>query len=285
MRFLSVALGFGGAVVFTACAPSAPETADFPADDTAEAPIASRVVALTTLSADLVQTLDADALVGTSGSRLLAADSRFADIPTVSEGRTEPDLEKIVALEPDLVIGAVDFHDRTLQRLEELGVETLSVDITSWQSLEDTTEMLAARLGSNAQPLQTRYDACLAKAPETGPTTLVLASQEPLLSPNKESWAGDFLAQFNRPNLAAELQGESPFGGYVTLSEEKLLEADPEQIIVVDAGEDLQAQLEQAPFWQNLQAVQAGEVYSFEYFGLVNPGNLETIERVCDRLS
>jgi len=288
MRFLKIVLGVGGAAFTVACAPpqsSVPEAVDTLAADAADAPPASRVVALTTLGADLVQNLEGEKLVGIPSSRLLAEDSRFADLTTVSEGRTEPNLEKIVALEPDLVIGAADFHDKTLQRLEELDIETLSVNIDSWQSLEETTEILATRLSADAQPLRTRYEACLAKAPETGPTTLVLASQEPLLSPNKDSWAGDFLTQFNRPNLAADLQDESPFGGYITLSEEKLLEADPEQIIIVDTGENIQAQLEQTSFWQNLQAVQTGEVYAFDYFGLVNPGSLETIEAVCDRLS
>ena len=186
------------------------ETAAVPATDVPQ------VVALTSLTADIIQTLEADALVGIPGSPLLREGDRFAGIEVVSEGRLEPDLEKIVALEPDLVIGAAGFHDQTLDRMTELGIETLTVNVDSWAALRTTTEDLAQRLGTDPEPLLTRYDACLAKAPETAPSTLVLVSRQPLLSPNQASWAGDFLAQFNIPNLTAELQGESPFDGYVT---------------------------------------------------------------------
>jgi len=256
----------------TATPSEAPETAD-------------AIVALTSLTADIIHTLEADTLVGIPGSPILRQGDRFAGIEVVSEGRAEPDLEKIVALEPDLVIGAEGFHDKTLERLQELGIETRSVNVTGWDALKTLTEDLAQQIGADPQPLLTRYDACLAKASDTAPTTLVLVSRQPLLSPNKDSWAGDFLAQFNLQNLTADLQGESPFDGYITLSEEKVLTADPEVLIVVDTGENLLAQLKDDAFWGQLKATQTDAVYPFDYFGLVNPGSLASIEATCDQLS
>ncbi|NJL86285.1 MAG: ABC transporter substrate-binding protein [Leptolyngbyaceae cyanobacterium SM1_1_3] len=245
---------------------------------------ADRIVALTSLSADLVQTLDGDALVGIPGNVLRQDDTRFADLPTVSEGRTEPDLEQIVALEPTLVIGAAGFHDRTLQRLEELGTPTLTTEVNSWNDLRELTKSLSATVDADPQPLLKRYDACLAQAPDTSPTTLVLVSRQPLLTPNKTSWAGDFLTQFNIANVAAGLQGESPFDGYITLSEEKVLDANPEVLLVVDAGENLLDQLKSEPFWRQLKATEQNQVYSFDYFGLVNPGSIASIEQTCNQL-
>ena len=244
-----------------------------------------QIVTLTSLTADIVRTLDAEALIGIPGSPILRQDDRFANLEVVSEGRTEPDLEKIVALQPDLVIGATGFHDKTLERLTELKVETLAVDVTSWEALKGLTTDLAQRLGANPQPLLERYDACLAQAPTTAPAALVLVSRQPLLSPNKESWAGDFLAQFNIQNLTADLQGESPFDGYVTLSEEKVLTSDPEVLLVVETGENLLEQLKQNTFWGQLTATQTGAVYSFDYFGLINPGSIASIEAACAKLS
>ena len=255
------------------------ETAAVPAIDVPQ------VVALTSLTADIIQTLEADALVGIPGSSLLREGDRFAGIEVVSEGRLEPDLEKIVALAPDLVIGAAGFHDKTLDRMTELGIETLTVNVDSWAALRTTTEELAQRLGTAPEPLLARYDACLAKAPETAPSTLVLVSRQPLLSPNQASWAGDFLAQFNIPNLTADLQGESPFDGYVTLSEEKVLTSNPEALIVVQTEDDLLSQLKEDAFWGQLKATQTDAVHTFDYFGLVNPGGLASIEATCDRLA
>ncbi|NMF84541.1 ABC transporter substrate-binding protein [Nodosilinea sp. P-1105] len=243
-----------------------------------------RIVALTSLSADLVYTLDGDALVGIPGNELLRQDARFADLPTVSEGRTEPDLEQIVALEPTLVIGAAGFHDRTLQRLEELGTATLTTEVSSWADLRTLTTDLAATVDTDPQPLLERYDTCLAQAPDHSPTTLVLVSRQPLLTPNRNSWAGDFLTQFNIENVAADLQGDSPFEGYITLPEEKVLSADPEALLVVDAGENLLEQLQGEPFWSQLKATQQEQVHSFDYFGLVNPGSIASIEQTCRQL-
>ncbi|MBE9111870.1 ABC transporter substrate-binding protein [Nodosilinea sp. LEGE 07298] len=244
----------------------------------------NRIVSLTSLSADLVQTLDDDALVGIPGNALLRDDARFEGLPAVSEGRTEPDLEQIVALEPTLVIGAAGFHDRTLQRLEELGTPTLTTEVNSWADLRALTESLAATVEANPKPLLDRYNACLAEAPDTSLTTLVLVSRQPLLAPNKTSWAGDFLAQFNIENVAADLQGESPFEGYITLPEEKVLDTNPEALLIVDAGEDLLNQLKGEPFWSQLKATQQNQVHSFDYFGLVNPGSLASIEQTCHQL-
>lgn len=256
-----------------------------PATETApQAATVDTIVALTSLTADIVHTLDEDTLVGIPGSPILQEGDRFAGLEIVNEGRAEPDLEKIIALEPDLVLGAEGFHDKSLTRLEELGIATLAVNVDGWDSLKALTVDLAEQIAANPQSLLDRYSACLAQAPESAPTALVLVSRQPLLSPNKDSWAGDFLAQFNIQNLAADLQGDSPFDGYITLSEEKVLTSDPEALLVVDTGENLLEKLKGDAFWGQLKATQVNAVYSFDYFGLINPGSIASIEKTCNQL-
>ncbi|MEM6613651.1 MAG: ABC transporter substrate-binding protein [Cyanobacteria bacterium P01_C01_bin.72] len=245
-----------------------------------------RVVTLTSLTSDIIQQLDSNKLVGISGSRLLAEDPRFQDLPTVSQGRTPPDLEKIVALEPDLVIGAAGFSDRTLKKLEELGIKTISTDVDSWQDLEETTKVLADAISADPQPLLERYQSFIPNNIESNTSTLVLVSRQPILAPNKTSWAGDLLTKFQAQNLVADLQSNSEFGGYVTLSAEKVLESNPEVILLVDPGrEGIEEQLKAEPFWQELKATQSDRIYVFDYFGLVNPGSIAKIEESCQKLS
>ncbi|MEM8830754.1 MAG: ABC transporter substrate-binding protein [Cyanobacteria bacterium P01_G01_bin.19] len=245
-----------------------------------------RVVTLTSLTSDIIHQLDPNKLVGISGSRLLAEDPRFQDLPTVSQGRTPPDLEKIVALEPDLVIGAEGFSDRTLNKLEELGIQTIATDVNSWQALEETTITLANAISADPQPLLERYQTFIPEELNTATSTLVLVSRQPILAPNKNSWAGDLLTKFQAKNLVADLQGNSEFGGYVTLSAEKVLTANPETILLVDPGrEGIEEQLKAEPFWQELQATQSDRVYVFDYFGLVNPGSIAKIEESCQQLA
>ena len=53
----------------------------------------TRVVALTSLSADLINTISKDALVGIPGSSILKKNKEFDSLPIVSSGRMPPDLE------------------------------------------------------------------------------------------------------------------------------------------------------------------------------------------------
>ena len=39
----------------------------------------------------------------------------------------------------------------------------------------------------------------------------------------------------------------------------------------------MKASLETLPYWQNLKAIEEKKVYDFEYYGLINPGSLNSI--------
>lgn len=252
---------------------------------------AKRVIALTSLSADIIYQLDKTKLVGIAGSSLLNNDPRFKDTTRVASGRTQPNLEKIAALKPDLVIAASGFSDQIIDRLQELKINTLQSKIDSWKSLEDLTNTLAQEIGANPQPLLERYQKLLAQSnlQVSNTSTLVLVSRQPILTPNKNSWAGDMLNQFKVNNIAADLQGNSPISGYVPLSPEKILEANPQIIIVTNSPQSNSEQqvidgFKKEPFWQKLQASKSNRIYVFDYHGLVNPGSIDAIEKAAQKL-
>jgi iron complex transport system substrate-binding protein len=241
-----------------------------------------RVVALSSLAADIIHRLDKTTLVGITGSRLLNQNPEFAQITRVAEGRTAPSLEKILALKPDLVIGAKGFHDQALQQLSNSGVKTLSTEVDSWQALTELTQTLATAIAADPQPLLKSYQGFIRKGTSTQ-SVLVIAGDRPIMTPNRQSWTGDLLQQFGIKNLTADLQQDSPMRGYVTLSAEKILEANPDRLIVVDTGEGIE-QFKSAPFWKDLKAVKTNQVYKFDYYGLVNAGSIAAIEQACNRL-
>ncbi|MEM7725389.1 MAG: ABC transporter substrate-binding protein [Cyanobacteria bacterium P01_A01_bin.45] len=246
---------------------------------------ANKVVALTSLSADIIYRLAPDKLVAIPGSRLLRQDKRFQDLPKVSEGRTPPNLEKIVALKPDLVIGANGFHDRTLNKLKELGIATQITEIDSWESLIATTKLLAKSIEANPDSLLKKYDTFLDNIPTSETRALVLVSNQPVLSPNKDSWTGDLLSKLKIKNITEKIQGKSANRGYITLSEEKILQENPEAILVVDpANRGVLKEFQSKSFWKELEATKNEKVYSFDYYGLVNPGSIDKIEETCKRI-
>ena len=67
---------------------------------------------------------------------ILKNKKEFDSLPIVSSGRMPPDLEKILSLKPDLVVGAKGFHDRPLSKLNSLGISTLSTSISNLDDLD-----------------------------------------------------------------------------------------------------------------------------------------------------
>jgi iron complex transport system substrate-binding protein len=72
--------------------------------------------------------------------------------------------------------------------------------------------------------------------------------------------------------------------GYVSLSPEKILAANPDVLIVVETGDKILEQFQSKPFWNQLKAVQNQRVYVFDYYGLVNPGSIDAIEKAASQL-
>ncbi|MBP0015157.1 MAG: ABC transporter substrate-binding protein [Roseofilum sp. SBFL] len=287
-RWIGVGLAILLSLSLFACTqPQASPLLETPLSSPEEIPTESveRVVALTSLSADILQRLDASKLVGIPGSSLLEKDPRFADITPVSQGQTAPSLEKIIALKPDLVIGATGFHDQIAARLTELNIETYLVSLESWESLEALTEAIASAINADPQPLLNQYQTFIPSSNPPGPTTLILASTQPILSPNKNSWSGDFLSQLNFENITANLQDNAPISGYITLSPEKLLQIDPDVLIVIQfANQSPLKEWESNGFWSQLKAVKTQQVHVFDYYGLINPGTIDSIQNASEQL-
>ncbi len=245
---------------------------------------AKRIITLTSLSSDIAYQLDSTKIVGIAGSSLFKNDSRFKDIPRVSEGQATPNLEKIVALKPDLVIGAEGFSNLTTDKLKELGMTTLLTKVDSWDKLQNLTKTLAKIVNADPTPLLNRYQTFLPDKPTQHLSTLVLVSRQPILSPSKKSWAGNLLEKFQAKNVSADLQGKISIPGYVTLSAEKVLEANPEVLIVVSPQPGLLKSFKSESFWNQLKATKNNRVYEFDYYGLVNPGSVDAIEKACQQL-
>ena len=108
-----------------------------------------RVVTLTSLSTDIVSSISRDKLVAIPGSSLFKDKIDYQKLPRISQGRTPPNLEKIVSLKPDLVIGTKGFHDKILSKLKEINVMTLSYELKDWDSLENTINLISTKLEIN----------------------------------------------------------------------------------------------------------------------------------------
>ena len=273
-------------LLFAGCSPSLKEksineTRSFKNNQTNK----KRVVALTSLTSDLVDRLSPESLVAIPGSRLLKSKEQFKDKIVVSQGRNPPNIEKIIALKPDLVLGAKGFHDKALFKINDLGIEVISTEIKNWNDLELLTEQISNYLDVDNQSLYSLAPYCNQFPGEVSTdSTIVLVSSSPLLSPNKKSWAGSILNKFYINNLIRDIQSKSGFDGYVTLSPETLLEKNPDNIILIDTGNDMKELFLSKSYSSNLNAVKNNNVFTFDYYGLINPGSIDSINTACRKL-
>lgn len=154
-----------------------------------------------------------------------------------------------------------------------------------YPDLESLTKSLAKAVDASPEPLLKEYQTIFEKKLPLSLSTLVLVSTQPLMSPNKDSWTGSLLANLKIKNLADDLQADSSMRGYVFLSPEKILQANPQSLIVIDTGEGkLAEQLKYQAFWKNLSAVKNDRVFVFDYYGLINPGSINALEQATTKL-
>ena len=249
----------------------------------------TRVVALTSLTADIVNYVSNNSLVGIPGSSLLKENNDFVNKTIISSGRMPPNLEKIIKLKPSLVIGSAGFHDKTLKDINRLGIETISVSVKNFNDLEMLFLETQALIGENNKlELSDLIPNCYnpnEKINNYNKEILVLVSSKPLLSPNSKSWAGNMINRFNHINITSELDSKSQFKGYVNLSPEWVVSSMPSNLITINTPGSTDTQYENMIIWNDLPAVINNKVFSFDYYGLINPGSLNSIDKACKKLS
>jgi len=247
-----------------------------------------KVVALTSLSADLVGNLSLSSLVGMPGSSLFKNKKEFQDIPIVSRGRMQPDIEKIISLKPDYVIGAEGFHDKTLRKLEGLGISTISTNIKSFNDLESFESQLQKILVTkNKGILENNLKSCYLKidSSRNNKNVLALVSVKPMLSPNSKSWSGSLIKRFGFNNLTADLPSQGEFKGYLNINQEWLLKNQPNNLLLVKTPGSSLDQYKSLTIWNKLSAVKNKNIFGFDYYGFINPGSLSSINKACKKLS
>ena len=242
------------------------------------------IVSLTSLTSDIIFTLNPEELIGIPGSSILRKNENLKSITTISEGRMPPNIEKIISLNPKLVIGSEGFHDKELNKLNELGIEVLKTKVNSLSDLISLVEKLSVITNSDSKIVFNKLNACLIESSPKNKKVVVLVSTKPLLSPNNKSWAGSLLEKFYLKNLTADLEGSGRMKGYLNLSPEWLIKEQPDNLILIKFGDEQYNNYTNLPFWNDLKAVKNNKINYFDYYGLINVGSINSINKTCEKL-
>jgi iron complex transport system substrate-binding protein len=235
---------------------------------------ATRVVSL---SPNTTETLFA---VG-AGNRVVGR-SRFCDyppevtkIPSVG-GYVDASLEAILALRPDLVVGARGPAGPSLsEKLTAFGIATFFPPTESMTAIDSMISELAVKVGAREEGarvvarLRARRDAVArAVAAEPRVRTLLVFSVSPIVVAGPQSFPHEMIVLANGENVV------SAGGAYPTLGVERLLALSPDVVINASmapgaAGDGIGMG---DPGWRELAAVREGRVVAIHDEAVLRPG-------------
>ncbi len=157
-----------------------------------------RVVAHTCSNTEIVCALGrSDWLVGVDDHSDYPAEV-VSTLPRVGPD-LDVDIERIRALEPDLVITSltVPGHERCVERIAAAGLPYLVTQPTSLAGVAEDIRHIGAALGAatEAEALASRFDVALARAAgvATGIPVLVEWWPKPVIVPGRRSWVNEML--------------------------------------------------------------------------------------------
>jgi iron complex transport system substrate-binding protein len=186
----------------------------------------------------------------------------------------EPDLERVVAAEPDLVLATEAHVGTVLPELDALGLPTVVIEPTdldevfSGMLLVGTITDMSSRAQHVVCELQARVDAVTdAVAGATRPRVFFELSPD-LYTAGPGSYIDDLISRAGGENVAAGAAELWP-----QLSAEAVVSADPEVILLADHEAGITAeQVGARPGWQQMSAVQQGRIVSLNADLVARPG-------------
>lgn len=190
-----------------------------------------RIVSLVPSLTELVWHLGVgDALVGRT--RFCTEPAEMADLVAIVGGTKNPRIERIVELEPDLVVANKEENRREdIEALRETGLEVLLTDPNSMPEALAMVRELGSRLGaeSRAEELAAATEAALAEPlPARRPRVFVAVWRHPDMGLGGESYGHDLIERCG----AANVLGTRP--RYPELADGELVALQPELILLPD---------------------------------------------------
>lgn len=233
-----------------------------------------RVLSLVPSATDVIVALGAsDRLVARTD---FDTDDRLAHLPTVG-GVTNPSLERVIAVRPDLVIVWVDSGLPVMNaRLREIGIATEPMAASSLGDLARATARLGSLLGveQRAASLWRSIEDSLRQvsadvAGRRRARVFYMVWRDPLMTTGAGTYIDSLIVLAGGSNVFADAPTRWP-----TVNFEELLRRDPDVIVWPrgESGGDLMTALSKESAWRGLRAVRMRRVVPIEFHLINRPG-------------
>ena len=210
------------------------------------------------------------------GDRVVAVTANDHDPPEVERlprvGDMQPDLERILALKPDLVLLDRNLHPPELEaRLQALGLPLVAVETRSLGDLQRNLPVLGRALGAEEEARRAleAFQAGLREVERKAasmphhPRVFVEIWGEPLMTAGAGSLVHELVEKAGGRNVYGDLPEAWP-----TLSTEDLVRRDPDLVVLTSTEPAVAAA---RPGWSRLQAVRKGRLYRVDPDLVVRP--------------
>lgn len=223
---------------------------------------AERIAALSPGATELVYAVGA-------GEQVVAVVS-FSDYPPEAQevqsvgSHTRIDLETLVTLQPDLVIGWVTGNPaEQLETIESLDIPVFHIEPHAFEDVAGVMERLSRLTGTEDEGRQAAdgfrqgMEQLEARYRDAEPVPVFYQVwQEPLMTVNDEHFIGQVMTLCGGTNLFGELPSQVP-----RIDTESVLVADPEAIVAGGMGEENREWLEAWKDYPELAAVQKDNLF------------------------
>lgn len=206
-----------------------------------------------------------------AGDQVIAADSYSTypeEAPTTDLSAYEPNVEAIVGYEPDLVVISGDSNDLTAS-LEALDIPV--IDNPAPTTIEAGWDGMAAlglatghvdQTAETIADLRAQIEEAFAQAPDVEGLRVYHELDETFFAASSHSFIGDVYAQMGATNIADEADTDDT--GYPQLTEEAIVEADPQLIVITDQVSYTADDVAARPGWSEIAAVADGDVVTVQ---------------------
>ena len=240
-----------------------PVTVDTPTGEVTIEEEPERIVSLSPSATEILFAIGA-------GDQVEAADSFSTypeEAPTTDLSGFEPNVEAVAGYQPDLVVIANDAND-LVASMEELDIPVLLNPAPA--TIEEGYDGMAALGLATGHPdetaalvsdLRSQIDDALAQAPDEA-VRVYHELDDTYYSASSSSFIGDVYAQMGAENIAdaADKSGS----GYPQLTEEAIIEADPQLIVITDQVGYTAEDVANRPGWGDITAVENGDIVTVD---------------------
>ena len=243
-----------------------------------------RVVVLSTSLLNFADALDGN-LVGRAAikSEDAALPEKYKDVPDVGPVYSIS-LEKVTALQPDVVIGSTDHHEKLAAQLEDSGIPVILLRTKTYDDVKRNLDVMGKVYGKEKEAaavdekLDKDIKAITEAVPKAGQRIAIIHATPSAVSLElPTSIAGGIADLLHLQNIAAAPAGSE--NNRIPYSMESLVEANPDVIFLTSMGSSdkiekrIKSDIEGNPAWASLKAVRSGRFYILpERYFLLNPG-------------